>query len=126
MLGSKPLLRKRKDRQYASNPYEVPCCQETSVPYERILAFFRVESLAQFSSGHVFWLDFSRLAQRLCGCTKHLLRVYRHGDGDCREPSNGFLRPRNLSVPSCRPTHRRGYTSPCASELQVRVRGSTQ
>jgi hypothetical protein len=77
-----------------SNPYEDPRCQETHVSEERMVAFFRVESQAQLSSGHVFWLDFARLAQRACGCTTPVLRVYRHGDGDGREPSDGFLRPR--------------------------------
>ena len=40
------------------------------------------------------------------------------------EPSS--LRPRNISVPSCRPPHRRGCTASCARETQVRVRGSTR
>jgi hypothetical protein len=37
-----------------------------------------------------------------------------------------FSAPRNISVPSCRPTQRRGCTFSCASSLQVRVRGSPQ
>jgi hypothetical protein len=36
------------------------------------------------------------------------------------------LRPRNISVPSYRPTQTRGCTSLCASEAQVRGRGSTR
>jgi hypothetical protein len=95
-------------------------------PKSGFVAFFPRREPGAVILWPVFWLDFSWLAQRLCGCTKHLLRVYRHGDGDCREPRSGFLRPRNISVPSCRPTQGRGYTSSCASSLQVRVRGSTQ
>jgi hypothetical protein len=34
------------------------------------------------------------------------------------------LRPRNVSVPACRPTQRGAARSPCASEVQARVRGS--
>jgi len=36
----------------------------------------------------------------------------------------GSRRPRNLSVPSYRPMQKKGYRSLCASEVQVRVRGS--
>jgi len=78
-----------------------------------------------FASDNVFCLHFRRLV-RQCGCTKHLLRVDRHHHGNCREPVHDFLRPRNISVPSYRPTQKRGCTSLCASEAQVRVRGSTQ
>ena len=51
----------------------------------------------------------------VCGCiqrdcTKHLLRVCRHRDGSDRECWHGSLRPRNISVPSCRPMQKRGYT----------------
>jgi hypothetical protein len=60
-----------------------------------------------------------------CGCTTHVSGVSRHDDGECREPGYGFLRPRNISVPSYRPTPKRGYTSPCASSAEVRGRGST-
>jgi len=35
--------------------------------------------------------------------------------GDCRVPEHGALRPRNLSVPSYRPTQKRGCTFLCAS-----------
>ena len=38
----------------------------------------------------------------------------------------GSRRPRNISVPSYRPMQKRGYISLCASEVQVRGRGSTQ
>ena len=38
----------------------------------------------------------------------------------------GSRRPRNISVPSYRPLQKRGYISLCASEVQVRVRGSTR
>jgi hypothetical protein len=38
----------------------------------------------------------------------------------------GSRRPRNFSVPSYRPLQKRGSISLCASELQVRGRGSTR
>ena len=38
----------------------------------------------------------------------------------------GSLRPSNISVPSYRPMQKRGDISLCASEVQVRVRGSPQ
>ena len=88
--------------------------------------FFRCGSgRALYASGNVSWLHFRRLVHP-CGCTKHLLRVNRHCDGDGREPVHSFLRPRNRSVPSYRPTQTRCCTSLCASEAQVRGRGSTQ
>ena len=74
-------------------------------------------------SGNVFRLHF-RLLVHQRDCTKHLLRVERHRDGGYREHCYGSLRPRNVSVPSYRPTQRKGCTSVCASEAQVRVRGS--
>ena len=37
-------------------------------------------------------------------CTNHFLRVERHGDGGYREADYGSLRPRNVSVPSYRPS----------------------
>jgi hypothetical protein len=46
--------------------------------------------------------------------------------GDCRELWYGSRRPRNISVPSYRPTQKRGCTLLCPSEYQARVRGSTQ
>src|SRR5918996_2371199 len=49
-------------------------------------------------------------ADEVC-CTKHVLRFYRHRDGDCRETLSRLLRPRNLSVPSYRPTQKEGCTS---------------
>ena len=52
------------------------------------------------------------------------MRVDRHADGGCRECWYGSLRPRNISVPSYRPTQTKGCTSSCASEAQVRGRGS--
>src|SRR4030095_897905 len=49
-------------------------------------------------------------ADEVC-CTKHVLRFYRHRDGDCRETSSCPLRPRNILVPSYRPTQQEGCTS---------------
>ena len=48
-------------------------------------------------------------ADEVC-CTKHVLRFYRHRDGDCRETLSCPLRPRNISVPSYRPTQQEGCT----------------
>ena len=67
----------------------------------------------------------------VCGCiqrdcTKPFLRVCRHRDGSDRACWHGSLRPRNCSVPSYRPPQRRGDTSLCAREAQVRERGSTR
>ena len=59
-------------------------------------------------------------------CTKHVLRVCRHPMAAYREYRHGSLRPRNFSVPSYRPMQTRGCTAACASEAQVRVRGSPQ
>jgi hypothetical protein len=88
------------------------------------LGFSASELPPPASSGHVCRLGFSRLARPSCGCTTHFWRVYRHRHDDGREPLDGFLRPRNISVPAYRPTHTRGCTWLCASELQVRGRGS--
>jgi hypothetical protein len=108
------------------NPYEDPRCQEIDSPWERIFGGFSAsELLAPSSSGHVFCLGCSRLARPSCGGTTHVWRVDRQRHGECRAPGPGLLRPRNLSVPSSRPTHKRGCPSLCASEVQVRVRGST-
>ena len=57
------------------------------------------------------------------GCTKHVSRVARHYDGGYREGWPGSLCPRNVSVPSYRPTPRKGCTSVCASEAQVSGEG---
>lgn len=103
-----------------------PVVKRQTFPKSGFVAFFPRRAPGAVILGPVFWLDFLRLAQRACGCTTHVWRVYRHGDGACREPSDGFLRPRTLSVPSCRPTQRQGDTSSCASSFPVRVRGSTQ
>jgi hypothetical protein len=43
-------------------------------------------------------------------CTKHVLRFYRQRNGDCRETLSRPLRPRNISVPSYRPTQQGGCT----------------
>ena len=48
-------------------------------------------------------------AAEVC-CTKHVLRFYRHCDGECRETLYRPLRPRNISVPSYRPTQQGGCT----------------
>jgi hypothetical protein len=48
-------------------------------------------------------------ADEVC-CTKHVLRFYRHCHGDCRETLSRPLRPRNISVPSYRPTQQGGCT----------------
>src|SRR5712691_8395178 len=40
------------------------------------------------------------------GCTKHVLRFSRHVHDECRNHEGCFLRPRNLSVPSYRPSQR--------------------
>lgn len=103
-----------------------PGVKRQTFPKSGFVAFFRRRGPGAVILWPVFWLDFSWLAQRLCGCTTHVWRVSRHGDGDGRAPRSGFLRPRNISVPSCRPTQGRGDTSSCASWLQVRVRGSPQ
>jgi hypothetical protein len=101
-----------------------PVVKRQTSPTSGWFALFRVESLVQFSAGHMFWREVSGLAQRSCGCPTHVWRVYRHGDGKCRAPRAGFLRPRTISGPSCRPPPRRGSTCACARELQARVRGS--
>jgi len=49
-------------------------------------------------------------AQTVRGCTKHVLRFSRRLGDECREASVSALRPRNLSVPSCRPHQRSGST----------------
>jgi hypothetical protein len=76
-------------------------------------------------SGNVFCLHFRPLVHPR-DCTKHFLRVSRHRDGGDRAGWYSSLCPRNFSVPSYRPTQTRGCTSSCASEAQVRVRGSTR
>ena len=104
-----------------------PVVKRQTLPRSGFLPFFfRCGSgRASFASGNVFCLHCRRLVPP-GGCTTHLSRVSRHDDGECREPGDGFLRPRNLSVPSYRPPQTRGYTSPCASEAEVRGRGSPQ
>jgi hypothetical protein len=103
-----------------------PVVKRQTLPKSGFCPFFPLcLGQAPSSSGNVFSLGFSRLARPSGGCTTHFLRVYRHRHGDGREPMHGFLRPRNLSVPSYRPTQKRGCPSLCASEAQVRVRGST-
>jgi hypothetical protein len=88
--------------------------------------FFRCASgQAPSASGNVFCLHFRWLMQPR-DCTKHVWRVSRHRHGDSRERWSSSLRPRNIAVPSSRPTQTRGCTSACASEAQVRVRGSTR
>ena len=82
-------------------------------------------SQASSASGNVFRLHCRRLVHQR-GCTTHFLRVERHRDGGYREYCYGSLRPRNVSVPSYRPMQTRGCTSVCASEAQVRGRGSTR
>jgi hypothetical protein len=91
-----------------------------------VLFFSAIERLASLSSGNVCCLDFSRRVRPLWRRTTHFLRVERHYSDGCRELSPRFLRPRNISVPSYRPLQKKGYTSRCASEVQARVRGSTQ
>ena len=93
----------------APNPYEAPSCQETNFPQKRILPiFFRYASgQARSASGNVFRLHFRGWCIRR-DCTKHLLRVCRHRDGGDREGWHNSLRPRNISVPSCRPLQKRG------------------
>jgi hypothetical protein len=83
------------------------------------------EARASSSRGPVGCLDGSRLAQRSWGCPTPCLRVSRHHEGAGREAWSALLRPRNLAVPSDRPTHKRGGTSLCARAVQVRVRDST-
>jgi hypothetical protein len=48
-------------------------------------------------------------ADEVC-CTKHVLRFYRQRNGDCRETWYCPLRPRNISVPSYRPTQQGSCT----------------
>ena len=103
-----------------------PVVKRQTLPKSGFSHFFRCASgQAQSASGNVFRLHF-RLLVHQRDCTKHLLRVYRHRDGGYRECWYGSLRPRNVSVPSYRPTQTRGCTSVCASEARVRVRGSTR
>jgi hypothetical protein len=86
--------------------------------------FFRCASgQASSVSGNVFRLHFHWLVHS-CDCTTHVLRVERHRDGGCSEHAYGSLRPRNISVPSYRPTQTPGDTCMCASAAQVRGRGS--
>jgi len=59
-------------------------------------------------------------------CTTPFLRVSRHRNGACSASRHGPLRPRNISVPSDRPTQKQGCRGSCGSECQVRVRGSTR
>jgi hypothetical protein len=93
-------------------------------PRADFLLFSAGAILASSASGNVCCRDGSWLAQRSCGGPTHCLRVER--PSDCREPGYGFLRPSNLSVPSDRPTQKRGCPALCASELQARGRGSPQ
>ena len=109
----------------APNTYEVPRCQETDAPSERILPiFFRCAAgQAQSASGNVFRLHGRLLVHQRDGTTP-CLRVSRHQDGGDRACWEGALRPRNVSVPSYRPPHTRGGPSACTREAQGRVRGS--
>ena len=50
------------------------------------------------------------------GCTKHCLRFARHVHDECSNPAVCFLRPRNLSVPSCRPRQREDKRSTFSRE----------
>ena len=77
---------------------------------------------ASSASGHVCRLP-CRLPVHARDGPTPFLRVSRHRDGGDREWWSGALRPRNVSVPSSRPTQTRGGTSACAREAQVRVRG---
>src|SRR2546427_12841734 len=82
-------------------------------------------SQASSVSGNVFRLH-GRLLVHQRDCTTPCLRVERHRDGGDRAYWEGARRPRNVSVPSYRPTQTRGGTSVCASGAQVRGRGSTR
>ena len=108
------------------NPYEAPGSQETNIPCERIFCVFppvmpwRSHPLATCSDSiSLGWCDAHVAAPNTYGLSTAIT-------DDSREPWYGFLRPRNLSVPSYRPTQKRGCISLCASACQVRVRGSTQ
>jgi hypothetical protein len=102
-----------------------PVVKRQTLPKSGFSNFFRCASgQAPSASGNVFRLHCRWLVHPR-DCTKHFLRVSRPRDGDSRERWSSSLSPRNISVPSYRPTQTRGCTSACASEAQVRVRGST-
>ena len=71
--------------------------------------FFRLLSWQGQRPGSWANLISSIGADEVC-CTKPLLRFYRHGDGDCRATLSHPLRPRNILVPSYRPTQKGGCT----------------
>src|SRR5512145_1874683 len=60
------------------------------------------------------------------GCTTHFLRFARHVHDEYRNHASCFLRPRNISVPSCRPRQRQEKRYTLSSESQARVRSSTR
>lgn len=108
------------------NPYEDSLCQETHSPSERFWLFFRLPGTRRSRSSVAcpaviavprctpMWLH-QTLLEALAPVRAHAEKAL-----------HGPLRPRNNIVPSARPLQKHGCTVPCASERQVRRRGSPQ
>jgi hypothetical protein len=92
----------------APNPYEAPFWQETDDLSERIFPGFSALFPGTVSVRARGLTSLPAIGADEVGCTNHVLRFYRHGDGACRETWSRLLRPRNLSVPSSRPPHKAG------------------
>lgn len=100
-------------------------CQEANDPQERLVAVFSACS---------FWRRRQPAScpdcMSRCRCSGRVAAPHTSGGSVARKaasPESGEhrpLRPRNVSVPACRPTQRGAARSPCASEVQARVRGS--
>jgi hypothetical protein len=96
---------------WPANTYESPFSQETDHLEERIFGcFFRLFAPGEVSvrARGLTWFPAAG-ADEVC-CTTHVLRFYRHDDGGCRATLHRPLRPRNISVPSYRPTQQGGCT----------------
>jgi hypothetical protein len=85
-----------------------PVVKRQTLPKSGFCQFFPLWlSRAQSVPGNVFRLHFRRLVHQR-RCTKHVLRFSRRCNDECRDRSEGSLRPRNISVPSYRPLQREG------------------
>jgi len=77
-----------------------------------LLVFSAFLLLTHLSLGNVFCLDFRMRVYHKHGCTTHVLRFDHRVSDDGRDLSVYSLRPRNVSVPSYRPSMLPQLSSP--------------